>query len=136
MDGLGKVFEDLFFFGIHGDLMLTDVVSDRRHAQAWYIPIKQVPIHEQAHPLLKFGIIIMDSAVLIKEFLLGLECFRIEFTSCVSVHQKIEFGLKTFRHELKLREKTPICKKRCLLVLQSNVNHFDTLNSLEHLYSI
>lgn len=78
--------------------MLPDEVPDGGEVHSRKIPVEQVPIHEQIHSLLEFGIVIMNHSGPFKELLLGAEDFRVVFAGGELADHGLELGLHGFGH--------------------------------------
>lgn len=61
---------DVDLFAGKSLFVLTEVIFDRREID-WQISIEDVPIHEDAHPLFEFLVVLIDDAGFVEVFLLG-----------------------------------------------------------------
>ena len=52
-------------------LVLAEVIFDRRQIDARKIPVEEIPVHEDAHPLLELGVVLVDDAGFVEVLLLG-----------------------------------------------------------------
>ena len=91
--GRTKVAIDIELFVVEPVLVLPEEIFDGREVNPRKVPVKEVPVHEDAHPLFKLGVVFIDHTGLFEVLLLRVENFAVVLAAGELIDDGVEIFL-------------------------------------------